>query len=66
MDVAERMSDREPVLGRWEVIRDQYDFGWLVYNADTTYEEAFPTHAEAIAYADRMARTNQGENNETD
>ena len=22
----------------------------------------FPTHAEAIAYADRMARTNQGEN----
>ncbi len=50
------MSDREPVLGRWEVIRDQYDFDWLVYNADTTYEEAFPTHAEAIAYADRMAR----------
>ncbi|MEU5838529.1 hypothetical protein ABZ820_33345 [Streptomyces diacarni] len=62
MDRSEPMDNREPVLGRWEVIRDQYDFDWLVYNADATYEEAFPTHAEAIAYADRMARTNQGEN----
>ena len=37
---------------------------WCAYNEFSRDEiiEYFPTHAEAVAYADSMARTNQGEN----
>ena len=43
-------------LGRWKPYFD-------VWRGDTCIKTGWP-FAEAIAYADRMARTNQGENNE--
>ena len=56
--------------GRWHVYKGFADFftghEWRVYS-DRGFLSYHKTHAEAIAYADkhpRMARTNQGENNE--
>lgn len=35
---------------------------WEAYRIAPYLSKQFPTYTEAIAYADRMARTNQGEN----
>lgn len=52
--------------GRWHVYKGFADFftghEWRVYS-DRGFLSYHKTHAEAIAYADRMARANQGENN---
>ena len=56
--------------GRWHVYKGFADFftghEWRVYS-DRGFLSYHKTHAEAIAYVDkhpRMARTNQGDNNE--
>lgn len=41
---------------RWRVWKDQGD--WFVISPEYA-ERHFPTHAEALAYADRMARTRE-------
>ena len=54
-------NDANP--NRWTVHRMNRK-RWEAYllNMETSFlPKSFPTHAEAIAYADRMARTNQGE-----
>lgn len=53
-----RLVDRG-APGRWEVWQDSWG-DWIVWlNTDGNIESfEFPTHAEAIAYAARMARTN--------
>lgn len=55
----------------WQVFRDADDSGsyWVACRRRTPAMpliwEPFPTHAEAIAYADNLARTTKnGENNE--
>lgn len=49
---------------RWHVYKGFPDFltghEWRVYS-DRGFLSYYKTHAEAIAYADRMARTNKGE-----
>lgn len=52
----------------WQVFWDADESGhyWVAFRRCTPdlplVWEPFPTHAEAIAYADKHARTNQGEN----
>lgn len=59
--MGERMADRPPVLGRWEVMRAPGSGRWHVYNSQLTFDAAFTTWRDAYEHADRMARTNQGE-----
>ena len=67
IDRGEPLGTRDMHYNRWEVWKNDWR-QWLVavsypplsYLEDV--EREFPTHTEAIAYADRMARTNQGEN----
>ena len=54
-------------MSRWKVVMQTYPpecglFGargktWEVFTPDRTFAARFRTHAEALAYADRMART---------
>lgn len=50
-------------MSRWEVKKRRYLLPspvpppWVVYDRDNWNVGEFPTHAEALAYADRMART---------
>ena len=50
-------------MSRWEVKKRCYllpspvPSPWVVYDRDNWNVGEFPTHAEALAYADRMART---------
>jgi len=37
-----------------------YGGKWVAERAEPFFDEEFPTHAEAIAYADRMARGERG------
>jgi len=65
VDRSQPMREREANVGRWEVWRNAFD-GWVV-DFDSgkirgSAQEEFPTHAEAIAYADKQARTNGGNN----
>lgn len=52
--------------GRWQVYQCESGY-WEAYAESDGQQldeiDSFASHAEAIAYADRMARTNQGENN---
>lgn len=65
VDRGEPLGTRDMHYNRWEVWKNDWR-QWLVavsypplsYLEDV--EREFPTHTEAIAYADRMARTNQG------
>lgn len=52
-----RLTDRG-APGRWEVWQDSWG-DWIAWlNTDGNIESfEFPTHAEAIAYADNLART---------
>jgi len=55
------MGDREVGLKRWEVWRyrggtDEWGAGFDPDDEGGMNEKYFPTHAEAITYADRMAR----------
>lgn len=56
----------EQTCADWQVFRDADVSGsyWVAcrqrVNGLPLIWEPFPTHAEAIAYADRMAQTNQG------
>jgi len=64
VDRSLELARRDTARNRWEVWQDAWG-QWMAYRYDgkaADYEFAeFPTHAEAIEYADRMARTNQGE-----
>ena len=51
-----RMSRHPDWPKRWRVWKDQGD--WFVISPEYA-ERYFPTHAEALAYADRMARTRE-------
>ena len=46
-------------MKRLKVRRDSAEFGfwWVVQTKDWSFYKTFDTHAEALAYADRMART---------
>lgn len=58
-----RLYDRISIPNRWEVWQDGWG-DWIAFceDSDGMFEtHEFKTHAEAIAYADRMARTNQGD-----
>lgn len=56
-------------MSRWKVVMQTYPpeyglFGargktWEVFTPDRTFAARFRTHAEALAYADRMARTRE-------
>ena len=49
----------------WQFHSAYYDkIMWAVARSEPYTDQDFHKFAEAIAYADRMARTNQGENNE--
>lgn len=57
------LSERAMNLGRWEVTRSDWeDAGWFAQFKEHSemigcHEREFPTHAEAVAYADKQART---------
>lgn len=57
------LSERAMNLGRWEVTRSDWeDAGWFAQFKEHSemigcHEREFPTFAEAIAYADNLART---------
>lgn len=46
-------------MKRLKVRRDSAEFGfwWVVQTKDWSFYKTFDTHAEALAYADRKART---------
>lgn len=48
-------------MKRLKVRRDSAEFGfwWVVQTKDWSFYKTFDTHAEALAYADRMARTRE-------
>lgn len=52
---------RPIVIQTWDQ-RPDGGYDWVAIESKYGEPEYFPTHTEAIAYADRMARTNQGEN----
>lgn len=49
---------RSIVIQTWDQLPDG-GYEWVAIESKYGEPEYFPTHAEAIAYADRMARTNQ-------
>lgn len=48
-------------MKRLKVRRDSAEFGfwWVVQTKDWSFYKTFDTHAEALAYADRKARTRE-------
>lgn len=44
-------------MSRWKVRRTMVRRDWEAWNEDEARGDYFHTHAEALAYADRMART---------
>ena len=48
-------------MKRLKVRRNSAEFGfwWVVQTKDWSFYKTFDTHAEALAYADRMARTRE-------
>lgn len=47
-------------MSRWKVYKDiWFRCTWVAVNTDTSEFERFSTHAEALDYADRMARTRE-------
>lgn len=48
-------------MKRLKVRRDSAEFGfwWVVQTKDWSFYKTFDTHADAIDYADRMARTRE-------
>lgn len=63
-DRLERIRTQIPPNGRWQVYQCESGY-WEAYAESDGQHldeiESFPTHAEAIAYADKHSRTNQGE-----
>lgn len=57
-----RIYDRDPAIGRVDVRKSRAGEVWLTTTDDEV--DHFSTWHEAYDHADRMARTNQGENNE--
>lgn len=46
-------------MSRWTVYKALFRRNWVAANASTSEFEVFFTHADALAYADRMARTRE-------
>lgn len=63
VDRTKRILYRQ-ITSHYEITASHHG-GGIVWQADRhMYGKSFETWAEAIAYADRMARTNQGEPND--